>query len=53
MTRKAAVTTWLEKRNGAVFTVFTSLAAFSAYACLYVFRKPFGWLNMPDSISSE
>ncbi|MCX6563496.1 MAG: DUF5690 family protein [Candidatus Aminicenantes bacterium] len=41
MTRKAAVTTWLEKRNGAVFTVYASFAAFAAYFCMYAFRKPF------------
>lgn len=41
MIRKAAVTTWLEKRNGAVFTVYASFAAFAAYSCMYAFRKPF------------
>jgi hypothetical protein len=41
MLKKAAVTTWLEKRNGAAFTVYASLAVFAAYACMYAFRKPF------------
>jgi len=41
MIRKAAVTTWLETRHDAVFTLYASFAAFAAYSCMYAFRKPF------------
>jgi hypothetical protein len=41
MTQKAAVRAWLEKQNDSVFTFYASLAAFSAYFCMYAFRKPF------------
>lgn len=41
MTRRAAVSAWLAGRGPAAFTVFASLAAFSAYSCMYAFRKPF------------
>jgi len=41
MIRKASVTTWLETRHDAVFTVYASFAAFAAYSCMYAFRKPF------------
>ena len=41
MTHKAAVRAWLEKQNDSVFTLYASLATFSAYFCMYAFRKPF------------
>lgn len=41
MLKKTAVTACLEKRSETVFTIFASVAAFSAYFCMYAFRKPF------------
>jgi hypothetical protein len=41
MTRRAAVSAWLTSRGDAAFTLYASLAAFSAYSCMYAFRKPF------------
>ncbi|MBL7858594.1 MAG: hypothetical protein JNM57_12970 [Cyclobacteriaceae bacterium] len=35
------ITRWLRNSNGFWFTVFTSLAAFSLYTCVYAFRKTF------------
>ncbi len=41
MTRKAAVRLWLSRQSDSVFTLYASVAAFSAYFCMYAFRKPF------------
>lgn len=32
---------WLKERNEVVFSLYAVLAAFSTYACMYAFRKPF------------
>jgi len=36
-----ALTRWLSKTNGLVFSVYAIAAAFSTYFCMYAFRKPF------------
>jgi len=41
MTKKEAARTWLVKQNDSIFTLYASVAAFSAYFCMYAFRKPF------------
>lgn len=35
------ITTWLQNQNQIVFSVYAIIAAFSTYACMYAFRKPF------------
>lgn len=42
-TRKDAgkVTTWLQKSNGVVFSVYATLAAFCLYTCIFAFRKTY------------
>lgn len=35
------ITSWLRHTNGFWFTVYTSLAAFCLYTCVYAFRKTF------------
>jgi hypothetical protein len=37
----ARLTRWLERSSPAVFAAVAMTAAFSAYACMYAFRKPF------------
>ncbi len=32
---------WLTKASPAAFSIYTIIAAFSAYSCMYAFRKPF------------
>jgi hypothetical protein len=41
MFRSATVRAWLERHHDAVFVAYASIAAFSAYSCMYAFRKPF------------
>jgi hypothetical protein len=41
MFRSATVRAWLVRKNDAVFVAYASIAAFSAYSCMYAFRKPF------------
>ncbi len=35
------VTTWLNRSNPTVFTIFAAITAFCTYMCMYAFRKPF------------
>ncbi|WP_146401904.1 DUF5690 family protein [Pseudobythopirellula maris] len=35
------MTRWLERRSGGVLNLFAIATAFSAYFCMYAFRKPF------------
>ncbi len=41
MKTSATLNTWLAKQNQWVFSLFAIVAAFSTYACMYAFRKPF------------
>lgn len=40
LSRKHAITEWLEDASPAVFSTYAILAAFSTYFCMYAFRKP-------------
>ncbi|MEE2961628.1 MAG: DUF5690 family protein [Myxococcota bacterium] len=48
------VTRWLQSKGTGVFSAYTVFAAFSAYFCMYAFRKPFavgtfeGQVNFAD-----
>ncbi len=42
MSRKSAVTAWLERASPAIFSLWAIAAAFTTYFCMYSFRKPFG-----------
>ena len=35
------ITQWLQNQHQVVFSLYTTLVAFSTYACMYAFRKPF------------
>ncbi|MDN5204954.1 DUF5690 family protein [Fulvivirgaceae bacterium BMA10] len=35
------VSKWLSERHSSFFTIYTILAAFGTYSCMYAFRKPF------------
>ncbi len=39
--RPSAITRWLERSPAAVLTLYAILTSFSAYFCMYAFRKPF------------
>jgi hypothetical protein len=39
--RMSGIAEWIEARPRVVLTVYAMVAAFSAYACMYAFRKPF------------
>ena len=39
--KKSKVTEWLGKTTDFNFTIYSIIAAFSTYACMYAFRKPF------------
>ena len=41
------VTAWLAQRSAPVFAAFAIAAAFSAYFCMYAFRKPFAAAAWP------
>ncbi|MEO1021974.1 MAG: DUF5690 family protein [Bacteroidota bacterium] len=41
MAQTNALTTWLDRNRGILFTVYATLTAFCVYACMYAFRKPF------------
>ena len=40
--REHYITQWLRKSNGFTFALYTSLAAFCTYACIFSVRKTFG-----------
>ena len=39
--RKSAITAWLERASPAAFTAYGVVTSFTAYFCMYGFRKPF------------
>ncbi|NBC66305.1 MAG: hypothetical protein GVY07_11715, partial [Bacteroidetes bacterium] len=41
MMKNRAVTNWLSRQPGWVFSLYAILAAFSTYACMYAFRKTY------------
>src|SRR5258705_10172511 len=40
-TSRGRITTWLERAPAPVMNTYAVVAAFSAYFCVYAFRKPF------------
>ncbi len=44
------VTRWLQHRSAPVFAAFAIAAAFSAYFCMYAFRKPFAAAAWPGQV---
>ena len=36
-----AITGWLDKNRGVIFSLYAMMAAFCTYTCMYAFRKPF------------
>ena len=45
---KDKITDWLKQANGLYFSVYAIFAAFSVYACMYAFRKPFTATSYED-----
>ena len=41
MNKDHRITTWLKGKESGAVVVYTSLAAFLTYACMYGIRKPF------------
>lgn len=39
--KQSPLSNWLSRQNQFVFSLFAIVAAFSTYACMYAFRKPF------------
>jgi len=42
------ITSWLNRSNPTVFTLFATLTAFCTYMCMYAFRKPFTAATFAD-----
>jgi len=42
------IKSWLNQANGLVFCLYTILAAFGTYSCMYAFRKPFAVATFAD-----
>ena len=45
---KDKITDWLKGTNSAAFSIYVIIAAFSTYACMYAFRKPYTATGFTD-----
>lgn len=49
--KQGAITQFLAENNGVVLAIYTTIAAFCTYSCMYAFRKPFsaaGFKTSPE-----